>query len=56
MARYCDREGADYAEISYRRIPDGEGTAVRSSCLDDGALARLRDVGRKASEHVRSSS
>lgn len=53
VARYSDREGADHADIAYRRLPDGQGTAISSGCLEDEELARLREVGRKASDHRR---
>jgi hypothetical protein len=42
MARYCDRNGKNYADISYRRLPDDQVMTVRSVCLDEGDLAKLR--------------
>jgi tRNA U34 2-thiouridine synthase MnmA/TrmU len=42
MARYCDRNGKNYADISYRRLPSDQVMTVRSVCLDEGDLAKLR--------------
>jgi len=48
VARYCDREGDIYADISWRRLPEGQSMTLRSACLDDGGLARLRELTRAA--------
>jgi hypothetical protein len=44
VARYCDRDGKTYADISYRRPPDGQWMTIRSNHLDDEELARLRNM------------
>ena len=44
VARYCDRDGGPFADISYRRLPDSDGKMIRTSILDDGELARLRTL------------
>ncbi|MDD1759165.1 MAG: 7-cyano-7-deazaguanine synthase [Methanothrix sp.] len=44
VARYCDRDGKAYADISCRRLSDGQWMTQRASCLDEGDLARLRTL------------
>lgn len=44
VARYCDRDGETYADISCRRLPDDDGMAIRSTHLDDEELAKLRTL------------
>jgi tRNA U34 2-thiouridine synthase MnmA/TrmU len=44
VARYCDREGVDYADISCRGLPDGQWMTIRSTYLDDKELAKLRTL------------
>jgi len=42
VARYCDREGQSYVEISYRRLPENDGKMIKTGFLDDEKIAKLR--------------
>ncbi len=44
VARYCDRNGMSRVEISCRRLPDSEEMIVRTACLDDEELAKMRTL------------
>jgi tRNA-specific 2-thiouridylase len=44
VARYCDRDGELDVDISYKRLPDSEGTMIKTSFLDDDELAKLRTL------------
>lgn len=44
VSRYSDRDGEIYVDISYRRLPEGEGKMIKASFLDDEELTRLRTL------------
>jgi tRNA U34 2-thiouridine synthase MnmA/TrmU len=44
VARYCDRNGEAYADVSCHRLPNGQWMTIRSSYLDDEDLVRLRTL------------
>jgi len=48
VARYCDRNGQQDADISYRRLPESEEKIIKTSFLDDEELARLRALAASA--------
>ncbi len=42
VARYCDREGKNYAEICYSKYPNPQETSVSASALNENELDELR--------------
>ncbi len=42
VARYCDREGNNYAEICYSKHPNAQETLLSASALDENELNGLR--------------
>ncbi len=44
VARYCDRNGKLEADISYKRLPENEEKAIKTSFLDDEELIRIRTL------------
>jgi tRNA-uridine 2-sulfurtransferase len=44
VARYSDRDGEIDADISYKRLPEGEGKMIKASLLDDEELTKLRTL------------
>jgi tRNA U34 2-thiouridine synthase MnmA/TrmU len=42
VARYCDRQGDNYAQICYSRYPDPQETSINASALSEDELEGLR--------------